>query len=278
MNRVNGFLDFAIDKSYEEAIFDKTIIKISPYKNIFFLKNKKLFYKESSFYYLEVLGSAILNYLEVNHIDYDLARFKFDDFITLGVVSKDYSKEGYLPVNFNEIIENYLKEIPINLHPKNPMNLDFIKKALEYRYQNYPNKDIIIDNIFNNLIKYLCVDLLIGNYDNGPFNYEILESKNHAMLAPYGDFGLTFNFNKTTRFTISDNEDYSILGNIRALLNSKYDDIFISMYERLEVNKLLEIIDKMEVRIPDNLKNILYLSYARHYDNIGNIKKLKKKR
>ena len=47
------------------------------------------------------------------------------------------------------------------------------------------------------------------------------------------------------------------------------------MYELLTPDKIEELIIKIEndkhIRVPDNYKNIIFLSYSRHYNNIGMI-------
>ena len=59
------------------------------------------------------------------------------------------------------------------------------------------------------------------------------------------------------------------------IMNKEYLARFSSMYEKLTPNKLEEIINDVEknnkVDFGSNFKNIIFLSYSRHYVMLGNI-------
>ena len=119
------------------------------------------------------------------------------------------------------------------------------------------------------------LDLLIGNNDNGEYNYEMMVSKDNAYLSPYSDFGLTFNFTNT-RLRVNEEVDNSIYSNLKILLKEdKYYQEFINMYNKLNPFILEELIEELEekrkIALDDNFKNIIFLSYSKHYMLLRNI-------
>ena len=47
------------------------------------------------------------------------------------------------------------------------MTLDNISERLNIYFNDYRNKDIIVNDIYNDVITYYMLDLLLGNIDNG---------------------------------------------------------------------------------------------------------------
>ena len=90
------------------------------------------------------------------------------------------------------------------------------------------------------------------------------------------DFGMIFNFS-STKLRVNEYCNSSIYDNLNVLLsmNKEYLTRFSSMYEKLTPNKLEEIINDVEknnkVDFGSNFKNIIFLSYSRHYVMLGNI-------
>jgi len=274
MIRNNSFIKKNINYNYNDAIKNNIIDPISDYKICFFIVDEKLFYKQTQEYYYELLGAKIAKYLNITHTSYDLATINFKDKITSGVIAQDYRKDGYKIISFNDIINDYKKVLKKENYPKNDMNLDFIVEALFYHLRNYDNKKNIFNILINELSNYLLLDLLIGNYDNGKFNYELMENNIDVKLSPYSDFGLTFDYTKTTRFTINDSDDYSFYSNINTVLNNDFlKNKFIKMYEFLTLEKLeelfIEIEKDIDSKLPNNFKNTIYLSYGRHRNKIN---------
>ena len=100
-------------------------------------------------------------------------------------------------------------------------------------------------------------------------------SKDNAYLSPYSDFGLTFNFTNT-RLRVNEEVDNSIYSNLKILLKEdKYYQEFINMYNKLNPFILEELIENIEqkrkIALDDNFKNIIFLSYSKHYMLVRNI-------
>ena len=151
-----------------------------------------------------------------------------------------------------------------------------ISERLNIYFNDYRNKDIIVNDIYNDVITYYMLDLLLGNIDNGKYNYEFMVSDTNAKMSPYSDFGMIFNFS-STKLRVNEYCNSSIYDNLNVLLsmNKEYLTRFSSMYEKLTPNKLEEIINDVEknnkVDFGSNFKNIIFLSYSRHYVMLGNI-------
>lgn len=276
MKRSNGYKEFDLNYSYLELVSRGIISLIDRNKTSFYLNQFKLFFKDEDNCYLELVGYKIANYLGIRSVSYDLARIVFNDRVINGVVSEDFREEDYNIVNFNTIFNDYMEEVPEE-NIGNEMNLEFIYKVLNYRYRNYNNSQFIVHKIMDELINYFMLDMLIGNYDNGKYNYEIMENDRDAKNCPYYDFGNSFVFKKT-RFTVSDSDNYDIYDNLLEFL-FKYDCSyvcrFIDMFNKLSPSKLEEIFVEIEndidYKLDVNFKNILFLAYSRHYEKISDI-------
>lgn len=86
---------------------------------------------------------------------------------------------------------------------------------------------------------------------------------------------LTFNFT-STRLRVNEEVDNSIYSNLKILLKEdKYYQEFINMYNRLNPFILEELIEELEekrkIALDDNFKNIIFLSYSKHYMLVRNI-------
>ncbi len=276
MERENGYLIFKYNCSYKDLINNKIINDLARHRVSFYLTKEKLYFKEEENVYHELIGSKIANYLKIKTVNYDLASIITSDKNMKGVVSSSFLDENYHIVSFASIISDYSKKYNKELQA-NDMNLEFIWHALEDRYQKHPNSNIIVSNIINQLIDYFLLDLLIGNIDNGKYNYELMENDTDAKCTPYYDFERTFIF-KHTRFTIgpNDNNDiYSVIEKFLLEYSPNYINRFLDMYSKLtplQLEKIFEEVEKdIDYPLPINLKNILFLSYSRHYYKIGDI-------
>ena len=275
MKRNNGYLEINFDYNYQDLVDEGIISSLNRIKNSFYLNENKLFFKEEDMIYYELVGSKICKLLEIDCVSYDMAMINFRDVSYNGVISNDFRKDDYKIINFDSIFADYLKDNVDVVY--NEMNLGFIDKVLRYRYRDYQDSDKIVDSIMDKMKSYFLLDILIGNYDNGKYNYEIMENDRDALVCPYYDFGNTFSF-KNTRFTCSDSKEYDIYINLSEFLatcDNMYIDRFIYMYNNLTPDKLEEIFLEIEyekdIILPDNFKNILFLAYSRHYEKIGNI-------
>lgn len=251
-------------KSLDALYKNKTITSLGRYKSSFYINRRKLFFKEETTQENhELLGSLVAAFLNINTVSYEPTIIKTSSRQIKGLTSKDYRKDGYTLVRFDKLLGD--KE----------MTLDNIYNSLIIYFNDYSNKKQIVDRIYNEVIEHYMLDLLIGNNDNGKYNYEMMVSKDDAQLSPYSDFGMTFNFT-STRLLVDDNMDNSIYNNLQKLLENKnYYNKFIAMYNKLNPFVLEELINNSKktkgFNIEDNFKNIIFLSYSKHYMLTRNI-------
>lgn len=261
----NSYNIIKFDSNYDDLVNSGVISPLNRYKYSFYINSDKLFFKEDTDrMYYELIGTAIGDYLNILHTSYKLTMIETSDTKIKGVTSKDYREDGYKLIKFNNIL--FGKE----------MTLDNISERLNIYFNDYRNKDIIVNDIYNDVITYYMLDLLLGNIDNGKYNYEFMVSDTNAKMSPYSDFGMIFNFS-STKLRVNEYCNSSIYDNLNELLsmNKEYLTRFSSMYEKLTPNKLEEIINDVEknnkVDFGSNFKNIIFLSYSRHYVMLGNI-------
>ena len=261
----NSYNIIKFDSNYDDLVNSGVISPLNRYKYSLYINSDKLFFKEDTDrMYYELIGTAIGDYLNILHTSYKLTMIETSDTNIKGVTSKDYREDGYKLIKFNNIL--FGKE----------MTLDNISERLNIYFNDYRNKDIIVNDIYNDVITYYMLDLLLGNIDNGKYNYEFMVSDTNAKMSPYSDFGMIFNFS-STKLRVNEYCNSSIYDNLNVLLsmNKEYLTRFSSMYEKLTPNKLEEIINDVEknnkVDFGSNFKNIIFLSYSRHYVMLGNI-------
>ena len=273
MKRNNGYLNLAFDSKYDQLVKNGIIKPLSRHKVCFYIESLGLFFKEEDNCYPELIGSEIAKFLNIDSVYYDILEFVTSDKTIKGVVSNDFREDNYKLITIDKIIDEYL----IDSNKKviyNDMNLELLCDALNNHYINYENRDAIVNKIMDNIKKSFLFDILIGNIDNGRYNYELKENDIDGKLTPYFDYEQIFKFG-TTRLTVDDNNNYDVYDNLLNFLNSEvnYVDYFKKMYDLLTPDKIEELFIKIEndkgVKIPDNYKNIVFLSYSRHYNNIG---------
>lgn len=251
-------------KSFNELIKNKTITVLGRYKDSFYINPKKLFFKEEKDRIsYELLGDFIADYLNIEHTKYEECLIKTTSREIKGLVSKDYRIPNHTLVKFNKILG------------KKDMTIDNIQLSLDKYFNNYPNKEEIISRIMDGVVEHYMLDLLLGNIDNGRYNYEIIVGDTNAHLSPYSDFGMIFNYTNTN-LRVDNTCDNSVYNNLSKLLeNKKYYDRFTSMYNSLNPFVLEDLINKLETNkntsINDNTKNIIFLSYSRHYMLVRNV-------
>lgn len=261
----NSYNIIKFDSNYDTLVTSGVISPLNRYKYSFYINSDKLFFKEDTDrMYYELIGAAIGEYLNILHTSYKLTMIEASDINIKGVTSKDYREDDYKLIKFNNIL--FGKE----------MTLDNISERLNIYFNDYKNKDIIVNGIYNSVITYYMLDLLLGNIDNGKYNYEFMVSDINAKMSPYSDFGMIFSFS-STKLRVNEFCNSSIYDNLGVLLsmNKEYLTRFSSMYEKLTPNKLEEIMRDVEISnkvdFGNNFKNIIFLSYSRHYVMLGNI-------
>ena len=275
MKRINGYLQLSFDSEYKQLVASDIITPLYRHRVCFYLNPLKLFFKEENNCYPELIGSEIAKWLNIDSVYYDMLEFISLDKSFKGVISEDFRKNNYKLVTMDKIIDEYLLDSN-NKALYNDMNLELLSKAISNHYSNYKHKEKIVSKIMDDIKKSFLFDILIGNIDNGRYNYEIMENDTDGQLTPYFDYEHIFKFG-TTRLTVNDSNNYDVYDNLLIFLNSEvnYVDYFKKMYDLLTPDKIEELFIKIEndkgIKIPDNYKNIVFLSYSRHYQNLGNV-------
>lgn len=280
MKKSDGYLQLDFSLDYENLVKDKIITPLDRNKKSFYVNSLNAFFKETDNGYLHLLGFEIGKLLNIDVVHYMLIDIITSNDTYRGVLSNNFNEDGYKLISVSKIIEEYL----LNTNEKinyNDMNLELLYKAFSFHYNN---NLMIVDKIMNQIKEYFLFDVLIGNIDNGKYNYEILENDKTAKMTPYFDFGQIFKFG-STRFTVSDNGNFDIYDNLFFFLEKEqnYITYFKNMYNILTPDKVLDIFTKIEaengIKINENEKNIMFLLYARHYQCLGNVlNKLNSKR
>lgn len=257
-------------RSYNDLVKDRTFAPLGRYKDCFYISKRKLFFKEEQDRInYELLGEIVADDLSINHTSYEPYVIKTTTREIKGLISKDYRIPNHLLIKFDKILEN------------KDMTLDNILISLNIYFKDYHNREEIIKRIYNDVIKHYMLDLLLGNIDNGKYNYELIVGDDNAYLSPYTDFGMIFNFT-STNLRVNNEVDNSLYNNLRLLLtNDLYYKEFIKMYKKITPDRMEELLKKVEdnknISLGDNFKNIVFLSYMKHYLIIdGIIKEINK--
>ena len=257
-------------RSYNELVRDRTFTPLGRYKDCFYISKRKLFFKEElDRINYELLGEIVADDLSINHTSYEPYVIKTTSREIKGLISKDYRIPNHLLVKFDKILEN------------KDMTLDNILISLNIYFKDYHDREEIIKRIYNGVIKHYMLDLLLGNIDNGKYNYELIVGDDNAYLSPYTDFGMIFNFT-STNLRVNNEVDNSLYNNLRLLLtNDLYYKEFIKMYKKITPERMEELLKEVEdnknISLGDNFKNIVFLSYMKHYLIIdGIIKEINK--
>ena len=257
-------------RSYNELVKDRTFAPLGRYKDCFYISKRKLFFKEEQDRInYELLGEIVADDLSINHTSYEPYVIKTTSREMKGLISKDYRIPNHLLVKFDKILEN------------KDMTLDNILISLNIYFKDYHDREEIIKRIYNDVIKHYMLDLLLGNIDNGKYNYELIVGDDNAYLSPYTDFGMIFNFT-STNLRVNNEVDNSLYNNLRLLLtNELYYKEFIKMYKKITPERMEELLKEVEdnknISLGDNFKNIVFLSYMKHYLIIdGIIKEINK--
>ena len=271
MEKIDGNLIFKYNCNYEDL--DNFVNKLDRDKLCFYFDNNRKFFKEENNVYEELVGSKIAKYLGIRCVNYDLANVVFKDRKVSGVISDNFIEDGYRIVSFKEIFDDYFSKCEDYLLDDfyNDMSLEFIWKVLDDRYRDYKDCDKIVAKIMDEMVNYFLLDILIGNIDNGKYNYGLMENYVDAKCCPYYDFEYIFMFSRTS-FTVEYDDNNDVLGVIIKFLNVSdrlFVDRFIRMHDMLTPSKLeelfIEIEDDIDSKLPDNFKNISYLAYSRFY-------------
>lgn len=210
MKRENGYIDISsivgLDKEkYQgECGFNALLIDIISSPSGVLVKqedNKQLVfrfkYNDEVYYfkydciddgYSELFFEEICKELDIPCISYDLACIgQF-----YGVISKDYKIPGAKYISGKALLKNNSNSKKIEtIKDLWQMNtLDMIWDSLECRYQSREDKEQIVADLMNKIVKMFIVDLLLGSADRHLENWEIIEYQDGKVdLQPAFDNG-----------------------------------------------------------------------------------------
>lgn len=284
MIRVNGFLD--LDNYYNklmsennweywDLIYEGYIIDSLYCQGQFWLsvEGQEYYFKKTEDIYEELIASECAKFLGVDAVEYDLAIFQGKE----GVLSKSYRKSNAEYISGSEILCDYLldednykvlEEMGCNLHKLELIHtemelsdsintLEIIWHAIEYRYgkklSNFNMHTIMI-----NLAKMFCFNILIGQNDAMPVNWEIEECKKGIVLNPFYDGSDTMlpinkypkpSMSLSVNFNDKDNNNYIKLENFLKLSSEEFVSMFIELFDKLDVYNFMDIIVNVEKKI-----------------------------
>lgn len=257
MERIEGFID--IGKILEEKginlsdikekikIKNPDIIKIEygPKEEIIlnFLHNgENYFYKYNwkIIPYSELVACELAKDFGLSCCEYDLAILDGRK----GVISKNFKKENTTYTRAENILTEFWHD---DRFIEEHNNLEDIWDALEYRYQNHPNKREVIENLMNKIVSISIFDIIVCNYDRHTSNWGIMENNEIIDIAP-----------------LYDNERILSTSGKDSFISLTMEDVFrghllsnLRMFNKVSTENYIDFIkSKMWIISEENLKSV----------------------
>lgn len=291
MRRKEGFIDvdkmlhdIGVDTTNFDEIIDEeliTVIKNDRLANRRFVfsfeyDGEKYFYKYNwiGIPYNELVAEELLKDFGISCVSYDLAVCSGKK----GNISKTFKKEKAIYIDGEEILSNFWSN---DKYIETHNNLEDIWDALEYRYDNYPNKRKIIEKLMKKIVNIFVFDIISCQYDRHSVNWQIMESDDEIDIAPlYDNEGILTTSGKTPfiSLTITDQERgilWPEINEFQAVSSEDYinlikDKIWIISDENLEsVFKKIE--DKTGYPMPKHIKEYYLKGYQGHRKRLEKI-------
>jgi len=246
---------------------------------------KECYMKEEC--YIELISMKMLQKIGYDCAFYDLAKLNGMD----GVITKDFKIEGHTYISGSTLIDEYYpEEISDNMYDRisglkrkirDHNNLEDIWNILEKRYDSYPNKRKIIENIMNDMVKRFLFYIITKQWDNAAYNWIIDETNDNAKLTPIFDnqkmLGLaSIKKDKPVSLKV---DEYNNDGNVTELKklfiqsNAEVYNEFKRIYEILTPETLKEIIIEIENEtdyiIDSNIKIEIIGEYTSNYNDLS---------
>lgn len=289
MKRINGFLDL------DEYFRDKQEEDIKE-GNCYFdywltIEGNEYYYKYTENPYPELICSEIAKYLGMNAVAYDLAIFKN----TKGVISKSYRKENCNYISGVRILNAYLrsrenvdilKEMGLknkfsfsNVYlPRDINNLETIWQAIEYRYSRL-GIECDIEKIMYDIVQLFIFNILTGQDDGLPQNWELEESEHGVSLVPIFDNEYCLSSSNKSKLTTSFNDtglnNYRILEEFLKMSSQEFINVFIEKFNMLTFDVFLKILKKVETKIgseiPQNIRIDYMINFKLNLEHISAI-------
>lgn len=261
------------------------------------LKDRNQFYKS-----LIIEEMAQLSNIDVPHTELVIS-----DCIH-GELIEDYRKDGFHYISGTEILydffqaekdSDYLKQVIPHYLRKDYLDemekiqllkylntLEIVWNALEFRYQKYLRKNEIVNHIMGDLSNRFAFDFLTMQRDRHASNWEVEENDEIARLTPHFDSNRSFyypsfslEFHVNSHFKVTDL--YEELEYFLIYSDDSFCHYFYTIYELFTPEKILLILDKIEIKlnhqIPIDLRLSIIGSYEEHYGQLRTIVERRKK-
>ena len=205
----------------------------------------------------------------------------------LGVIAKDFRKKdtnytkGYFILN--DYFNDYLKMWTHNdrENNRNFNNLENIWDSLDYRYKFLDNKNIIVQNLFEQIINNIFLfDIFISNADRHFHNWEIVDETNQIYLNQNYDnediFLKDYTIPELGVSKSTNNYDfYDTLKEFLKTTENQYLEQVKNMYYILAPDVIVKIFKLTEKRhnlvVPISLKKEIIEKYNIHYKKISKV-------
>ena len=263
IKRKNGFLD--LDSHFKNKDIKKFVKKSSYNDNHrWIIIGENLYYfKPAYFPTKELVASRLAKEVGFDTVLYDLALYNGK----YGVISKSFKREGYKYVPMNKILNKFYQDNPgLNYEmglkkdweSKTPTpslkymtNLMTFWQALEYYFGKEQQEDIKV--IMDELVRRYFFYIIINNFDNLSRNFEIEISKTGIKLAPMYDNEFSFaplaEVGLATDYSDKDLKFYESLMYFFTVSSSEYIPILEEIYNKIDLNMLENVINKVEKQI-----------------------------
>lgn len=244
--------------------------------------NNKLIYKMQNSIkrcYNELLAYQLASFYNINCAFYDLATLDG----TIGVLTINYKKAGVTYCSFTDLMADFgidVNELVFSIQS----NLENIWAILEKKFRDYANKEYIVKNLLDELIKIYCFDILICNSDRHLNNLELAEDKinNKYNIAPIFDHTLSLELGENVYSNIGVKygtgkglSHYSVLKDFLEVSSEDYQNMFIEMNENFTLDLLNESLSNIEKQtgcmIPTNIKEAYEKWFIKHKEEIDNV-------
>lgn len=282
MTRKEGYID--VDKMLKEiGINDVNMSKLIHEFRINILTNvgsKKLlsfnyngktyFYKYGKYNdpYNELVAEELAKDFGIRCITYDLAILNG----IKGVISENYKEQNANYILGERLLGNYYNDADGDLEKYN--NLKAIQFALEYRYQNHPNKNQIISNLMRQVVDIFLFDIIVCQYDRNSKNWELVENGECISIGPLFDNEGILNSNHETLFVALTLEEksYDILWNVLEQFKMDISEEFINIIKEklwiISEENLYKVFGRIENKtgypMPEERKNFYVSNYRKH--------------
>ena len=297
MTRKEGFIE--VDKMLEKIGVDTTdldTILASPLVHIiknnttgihfsFKYEGETYFYKHSFYIknglkivinpYNELVAQELTKDFDISCIDYDLAILNSNR----GVLSKSYKQENIIYISGAELLQEFVN----NAHGRRYNTLENIWDALEYHYQNYPNKRDTIRNLMKQVVNIYLYDIITCQIDRHPKNWEIMEEDDNVNIAPLYDNSMILE-SKEENAVVSLGVDFiwadyeSLWKSIKQFQRVSSEEFTNIIKEKLWIisgENLNKVFDRTEkktgYRMPDEEKKFYLNSYRKHKEKLEEI-------